>query len=102
MIYETFRSHNSVTLHLLLDLSFGTLDKLLSEEDVELETNVGVETVGKPKKNYFLIRLPSNETQSETKKRAKSLRLRYDSLVFGFQTDHGNKKNIHFRRIDNK
>ena len=93
-ICETFRSHNSVTLHLLLEPIFGDLEKLLDKEQVELEKNLGVETVGTPKKNYFFIRLPNNETHVEIKERAKSCPLRYDSLVFGFKTDHGKKKGL--------
>ena len=61
----------------------------MEEEQKRLELNLMVETVGLPKSNYFLIRQPSNATEEEIKKRAKSSPLRYDSLVFGFRMDNG-------------
>ena len=75
-----------------MDSDFETLDKLLHTEQINLENNLGVETVGRPKNNYFLIRLPRNESHADIKKKAKSSPLRYDSLVFGFKKDFYGKK----------
>ena len=81
-----FRRYTStVTLHLILDSNFETLNKLLNDEQRQLEKNIGVETVGRPKNNYFLIRLPRNKSHTEIKELAKTTPLRYDSLVFGFK-----------------
>ena len=86
---DSFSTRYSVTLHLLLDPNFGTLNKLLKEEQGLVEENLGVETVSRPKSNYFLMRQPSNATQDKIKKSAKSSPLQYDSLVFGFKMDDG-------------
>ena len=81
-----FRKYtSSVTLHLILDSNFETLNKLLNDEQKQLEENLGVETVGRPKNNYFLIKLPRNKSHAEIKEVAKTSPLRYDSLVFGFK-----------------
>ena len=81
-----FRRYTStVTLHLILDSNFETLNKLLNDEQRQLEKNIGVETVGRSKNNYFLIRLPRNKSHAEIKERSKTTPLQYDSLVFGFK-----------------
>ena len=70
---------------MILDSNFETLNKLLNDEQRQLEKNLGVETVGRPKNNYFLIRLPRNKSHEDIKELAKATPLRYDSLVFGFK-----------------
>ena len=72
-------------MHLILDTDYEKLDELLNLEQNQLEKSLGVETVGKPKHNYFLIRLPKNQSEKEIMKWAKIPTLRYDSLVFGFK-----------------
>lgn len=56
---------------------------------MQKEKNSDIETNGKPKINYFLIRLPRNATEDEVKKIAKPCLLQYDSLVFGFKMNYG-------------
>ena len=76
-------------MHLILDLNFKILDKLLKYDQMQKEKNSDIETNGKPKINYFLIRLPRNATEDEVKKIAKPCLLQYDSLVFGFKMNYG-------------
>ena len=68
------------------------LNKLLKEEQRQLENNFGVETVGRLKNNYFLIRQPRNKSHSDSKEIAKTTPLQYDSLVFCFKQPFYGKK----------